>query len=174
LPGASEDQIAACESELGVSLPEDVKASFRIHNGQQGGSQGIFPPPRPKSYDISQNLLTLQGVLDEWSVWKDLIDGGEFEGESSQPDDGIRDDWWRPGWISLTYDGGGDSQCVDLEPAAGGVVGQVIGMNHETGHRPRLACSWLERLQQIADGLDRGELVASEKGEIIWAPTQET
>ena len=36
-PGAAEEEIAATERFLGVSFPEDVQASFRLHDGQCGG-----------------------------------------------------------------------------------------------------------------------------------------
>jgi cell wall assembly regulator SMI1 len=36
-PGAAEEELAATERFLGVSFPEDVQASFRLHDGQSGG-----------------------------------------------------------------------------------------------------------------------------------------
>ena len=35
-PGASESQIKAVEDTLLIQFPDDVKSSYRIHNGQSG------------------------------------------------------------------------------------------------------------------------------------------
>jgi cell wall assembly regulator SMI1 len=47
----------------------------------------------------------------------------------------VRDDWWNPRWIPFTHDGGGNHLCLDLDPAEGGAVGQVISMWHDSGER---------------------------------------
>jgi len=54
-------------------------------------------------------------------------------------------------------DGGGDSLCLDLAPAEGGTVGQVIAMSHETGDRPVLAKSFAEFLALLAQRLEDAE-----------------
>ncbi|HEY9877863.1 MAG TPA: SMI1/KNR4 family protein, partial [Leptolyngbyaceae cyanobacterium] len=65
-PGASDAQIKAFEQVVGVQLPEDVKASFRIHNGQSDYEYGLID---------GRELLSLDRIQDEWLVWKDLLDG---------------------------------------------------------------------------------------------------
>lgn len=37
-PGATEEQIAQTEALLSVQFPDDFKAAYRIHNGQDEGS----------------------------------------------------------------------------------------------------------------------------------------
>jgi cell wall assembly regulator SMI1 len=72
-PGASDSQIQVAESILAVQFPEDVKASYRIHNGQQ------------TIYDYglmvdAQEFLSLERIQDEWAIWKELLDEGDFNG----------------------------------------------------------------------------------------------
>jgi cell wall assembly regulator SMI1 len=41
-PGASEEEIAKAERELGVRFPEDFRESLKIHNGEKPGGIGII------------------------------------------------------------------------------------------------------------------------------------
>jgi cell wall assembly regulator SMI1 len=34
-PGATQDEIQTAEASLGLALPEDVRQSYRLHNGQK-------------------------------------------------------------------------------------------------------------------------------------------
>ncbi|MDQ2686951.1 MAG: SMI1/KNR4 family protein, partial [Armatimonadota bacterium] len=96
--GASDTEIADAERRLGITLPDDVRSSYRIHDGQERDGYGPLPV---------EEFLSLERILDEWQVWKDLLDGGDFEGIESEPSGPIRSDWWNPRWIPLTYDGCG-------------------------------------------------------------------
>lgn len=66
------------------------------------------------------------------------------------PDAGVRADWCNPGRVPFASNGG-DSVCIDLNPAKGGTLGQVILMNHESRHRLRLAASFGELLVRLAE-----------------------
>jgi len=83
-----------------------------------------------------------------------LVDAGEFATDTSTPDEGIRSDWWHPGWIPFASNGCGDSLCIDLAPTATGVAGQIISMNHETAQRRLLAPSFAQFLNQLAEQLE--------------------
>src|SRR5260370_42054291 len=60
--GASEEDIQHTETLLNVTFPEDIKASYRIHNG----SGGLFP----HSHFIvkSHALFSLQEMVDDWRM----------------------------------------------------------------------------------------------------------
>lgn len=150
--GATEKQLAALELALGVTLPPEFRASYRLVNGQNDEGDGLIPPE--DFLDEGYLLLPLTGIFGEWKPWVELIEGGEFAGRTSSPDPGVRDDWWHRGWIPFASNGGGDSYCIDLAPAEGGTVGQVIAMNHETGSRPVLAKSFAEFLALLAQRLE--------------------
>ncbi len=155
-PGATDTELEALQVALGVTLPTDMAASYRIHNGA-GDDLSV-------SFGGWYDFFDLDRILDEWTVWKELLDGGEFEGEASEPkDSGIRPDWWNAAWIPITGDGGGNHLCVDLAPAGGGTVGQIITMWHDDTDRELIAPSFTALLQKWADDLEAGKYVSSRK-----------
>jgi cell wall assembly regulator SMI1 len=157
-PAAAANSIAALEAAIGQSLPADYKRSLAVHDGQNDkDNDGLTP---------IGHLLSVARSLDEWRIWKDLLDGGEFENSRSKPDEGVRDDWWNPGWIPITHDGGGNHICLDLNPAPGGTRGQLITMIHDDCPRERLALSFADYFAAIADGLETGKLALD--GEMGW------
>ncbi len=153
-PGASELAIAEAEKALGVTLPEDVKESYRVHDGQVPGGPALMP---------MGEFLALDRIVEEWKIWKDLFDSGDFKDFESEPDEGVKKDWWNPAWIPLTYDGAGDHDCLDLDPAKSGKVGQMIEMWHDDGERPITAPSFKAWMEKYADGLEKGDLVVSDE-----------
>ncbi|WP_218943746.1 SMI1/KNR4 family protein [Pseudoduganella albidiflava] len=125
-PPASAEEIEALEAALGVRLPGDFVDFLKVHNGQKGNAGGLFD---------NSEFLSTGAILEQWTVWKDLLDSGEFQGIESDPASGIRSDWWHARWIPFTHNGGGDHYCLDLAPAPGGIDGQVITMWHDMGTR---------------------------------------
>jgi cell wall assembly regulator SMI1 len=112
----------------------------------------------------AREFLSLERIRDEWQVWKDLLDSGDFEGSASEPTGpGIKTDWWSPGWIPLTYDGSGNHDCLDLDPAPGGTAGQIIEFWHDDAERRILAPGFRDWLEQLAGGLEAGEYVLSDE-----------
>lgn len=128
--GATDEQIAAVERQLGVALPADVRASYRIHDGAD--ESDLFPSSDPE--DMGYSLLSLSQVAEAMSLRR----GNER---------------WNPHWLPLATNGGGDVQAVDLSPD-GATAGHVIEVNHETGVVTVLAASWAARLADLADGLE--------------------
>jgi cell wall assembly regulator SMI1 len=150
--GASPERIAEVERVLGAKLPDEMKALYAVHDGID----------RDGAFFDGYAWLPLEEVVSEWKVWKGLLDGGDFKGIRSEPQPGIRDDWWNPAWIPFTYNGAGDHHCVDLAPAPGGRAGQIITMWHDEGARELLAPSLGAWIRSYADGLDAGTYAYSE------------
>jgi len=153
-PGASEAQIKTAQEFLSIEFPSSVKASYRIHNGQSSYEYGFFQ---------GREFLSLERIQDEWKVWKDLLDDKNFANLQSDPDLGIRSDWWNPLWIPLTYDGSGNHHCLDLNPAYGGVTGQIITMWHDSSEREIVAPSFFDWLERYALELELEQLVFDEQ-----------
>jgi len=151
--GATEEQIAACEAALGVTFPPDLRASYRIHNGQKGESDGLLPEGFAE-LDCEYVLLSLDEIANEWKTWKELDDAGEFKKRKAQPDFGVRSDWWNPNWVPFATDGGGDSLCIDLAPAKGGTAGQVILHHHADDARSKKATGVQALLDLLAKHLE--------------------
>ena len=70
---------------------------------------------------------------------------------------------WNTGWIPFAGNGGGDLYCIDMAPAEGGTVGQIISHNHESFDHKLLARSFGDYLESLAERLENGELTFSEK-----------
>ncbi|AXF24536.1 molybdenum cofactor biosynthesis protein MoaA [Burkholderia pyrrocinia] len=138
---ASDDEIATLQAALGAVLPDAFVDSLRIHNGQADPGD---------EFSGSDALLSSGEIIAQWRIWKGLVDGGDFDGVTSEPDPGIRDDWYNLKWIPFTHDGSGNHLCLDLDPAEGGVVGQVIRVWHDDERRERIAGGFPEWLARIA------------------------
>lgn len=158
-PGATDEQLRALEATLGVTLPADIAECLRIHNGQKGMAGGLFD---------NSEFLSTEAIADQWNIWRELLESGEFNGLKSELSPGVRDDWWNRHWIPFTHNGGGDHYCLDLQPALGGTLGQVITMWHDMGERRIVAAglhAWLAgylanvRAGKIAYSEDFGGLV---------------
>ena len=143
-PGASPEALQRAEARLQVEFPEDVRASYAIHDGT--GFGGLFPFP----------LLSLQRVVQESNNWREWLHRGTFGDAESTPQGPIKTDWWNVRWIPFTHDGGGNYQCLDLDPAPGGNVGQIINFDHEVGATEVLAPSFRAFLAAFADDLEAG------------------
>ncbi len=158
--GASEREIQQAEAAMGLTLPEDFKASCRLHNG---------------GYMIDlvteMNMLPLTDIVDEWQMFKELEDEGTWSdvvlpyyftehvirtGWQTGP---IQPVWWHQYWTPIGRDRAGNHCCLDLAPASGGVVGQVIDRDHEAGPSRVLASRFLDILSSFAQSLEAGNYV---------------
>ena len=160
--GASESRIAAWEQTLGLSLPADLRESYRLHNGTGGVFLLYFG-----------ELMTLDGVERMWRRYGDWQrDNGYGVGDDwvTQAEGPIKPFWWSPARVPLTDNGGGDPVFLDLDPAKGGRRGQLIKYNHEVGPQFVLARSFAGWLGEIADGLEAGRFVYNVEAETVAPP----
>ena len=155
--GASAASIAEVERTTGVKLPAAVRASYRRLDGDDGS--GIFPAIETE--EMAYSPMPLSRVASEWRSGSKFARSYPADAEFDA-DRGIRREYWNPGWIPIATNGGGDYHCIDLSPAAGGTVGQVIEWRHETDERRLLAPSWEHRLTELADGLESGKYAYDE------------
>lgn len=150
--GATAAEIAKIEKLIGAKLPEDFVSFYKIHNGQADGPGMLY----------GEEFLSVKRIQDEWYIWKKLLDDGTFEDAESDPDLGIKADWWNARWIPFSYDGSGNHFCLDLDPDSGGNYGQVIRMWHDDEVRALKANSFTEWVTIYTDKLTSGQLVYSE------------
>lgn len=157
--GCSKADLTAFEKDFSLSLPDDVKESFRIHNGQKR-----FTAAGPLA---GEPLDPLEAVRSSLSCWRQLFeqeqqsdhDSGLGDRSTSYPPDAIRCEYATPNWIPL---GDWDGNCygVDLNPGPNGIQGQVINFGRDEEKKYVLAVSWGHFLQDIADELEAGNIVA--------------
>jgi cell wall assembly regulator SMI1 len=152
--GASEQAIEEVERELGVTLPEDVRASYRRHDG------GFSLEPV-----IAMDLLPLKEMAEWWRILEQLLhderwarqppyyftDEVVHSGYQAGP---VQPVWWHRRWIPFASELAGNLSCIDLAPAPGGSVGQVIDWDHECGpsrvlfpNFERLLATWAAQLE---------------------------
>ncbi len=140
--GANAKAIKAAEKALGLALPEEVVAFYRRHDGAETDAAVE-----------GRELLSLSRIVDEWKIWKDLLDQGTFEAnDHSRPDPGVQKRWWIPEWVPVTYDGAGNHHVLDLAPAPGGTHGQILSFWHDDDERTLVAKSFLGWLEGAAWG----------------------
>jgi len=152
-PPATEEEIKELEQALGIVLPANFIECLKVHNGQKSDAGGLFD---------NSEFLSTDSILDQWKVWKDLLDSGDFDGIKSEPAEGIKDDWWNAKWVPITHNGGGDHYCIDLDPTDEGRLGQVITMWHDMGSRELQAGSFREWLEKYIKAVLAGQYVYSE------------
>ncbi|BDI33991.1 glucan synthase [Capsulimonas corticalis] len=158
--GATDAEIDAAEKVLGVEFPDDIRESYKRHNGQIRDKNYIAIGGPLYDY---HDLLPLNGIAMDWRVWNNLLVAGTFDDIDSDPSPGIKTDWWNAKWIPLTSNGSGDHYCMDLDPAPGGIVGQIITMWHDAPEREVVARSFGEWIAQLAQDLEDGRQVYSEE-----------
>ncbi len=152
LAPATDDEIGAAERELGVSFPVDLGSSLRRHAGQ-GDGPGLVDGWR--LYDVHE-------IAAEWRTSRSDPDAESFD-ECVTPAAGIRDVYWSARWVPVAGLGSSDLVCVDLDPAPGGQLGQVI-MRWKSGDRAILATSVGAWLAALADDLEAGRYRVDRNG----------
>ena len=153
-PPATEVQIAAAEAEIGFALPEDLRALYRVADGQReidGHAR------RTEAFLFGHYAFEpLQRALVDYRAWKSVRDdaGADFaatyDWTTARQGDPVYPDYWRPGWFPFATDGSGNAYAVDLSPAPGGTYGQIILIGRDEDERRVLAPSLAGFLQQAA------------------------
>jgi cell wall assembly regulator SMI1 len=149
-PALAED-VAHVEERLGMKLPDELRAWLAKHDGQRS-STGPFEWPLETLVQAMSTKTMLDGMIPEF-------DGYELP---IRADDGVLARWWHDRWFPIAGDGAGNHLSIDLDPAPGGIVGQVIEYRHDDGARPLVAPSLSAWFDLTADRIESGALVALE------------
>jgi len=153
-PGATPDAIARLEAELGIALPDDVRAGLAYRDGTDQATlvEGTW------------SLLSVAEIRHSWGWMKTSHDAGEFakHDESVRNEAGVKRAWWAPRWIPIATDHGGDYVVVDLDPDTGGHAGQLVRVFRDYEVRRVIAPSFAEWMATLASELDGGKYVWNE------------
>ncbi len=121
-PPATPEAIDALATQLGVTLPDQLRESLLRHDGAPEGSW-----PRGE-------LLSCERIVNETADWRQLLADGELADRTpSEPSPQMAPVWWHQSWLCLDSDGGGNGAVMDLAPQGDGTVGQILDMDHEVG-----------------------------------------
>lgn len=141
-PGASAEAVQTAEKAMGLKLPADVKASYRIHDGQ-GNEPGLIGGE-------GWCLMTLQEMVKSWRKW-------------SKHDPRYRS------CVPVAWGGAGDYIFVDLGAEAE-KPGRLIVQRSDCEGPDPVAPSFRSWLEAFAEKLEDGEFGYSEEhGEILYA-----
>ncbi|WGP12139.1 SMI1/KNR4 family protein [Streptomyces sp. SH5] len=130
--GATEEEIVAAETRLGVRLPEELKALYRVTRArwEDWGDDyeravGVFEATRCELAAVDE--LYIAEASTRHCRWEHAA----MEAVVTRPDAAVQGVVGSPGWIVFGENGGGDQLAVDLTPAPGGHTGQIILISHE-------------------------------------------
>jgi cell wall assembly regulator SMI1 len=158
-PPATDEQLRVAESSMSVVLPSEVRACYRIHDGQRAVPMPL--PSRPDRQDVpgflyGEHWLRLELMVEHWRIKKKLFDEGAFW-RRAEPYGPIYPVWWHPLWVPLTTDPFGYMKCLDLIAGPGGRVGQVISWCNDEPSRGVVAAGLTDYLSGFAGALEQGE-----------------
>ena len=154
-PPATMDEIAACEDSLGITLPDSVRESYLLYNGDGAVETFSFGP-----------LISLKQIVALWNRRRALLENGYDLGSSIiRCNRAIRKKSWDLKWIPITDDMSGDFFCIDQNPTKYGVSGQIIRFLREQGPVDRVANSFTDMLLTFAERLEAGKYQWSDEHE---------
>ncbi|GAA2096136.1 SMI1/KNR4 family protein [Actinomadura alba] len=156
--GATEAEIAAAEARLGVALPDELKALYRVTRGRW--------EDWGEDYAAVERVVEAVGCelfpLDEMYIadtasrpcpWRFAAK----EAVVTPPEAAVQGVVGSPGWIAFGDNGGGDRIAVDLTPGPRGHLGQIIMLSHEQSiGADLLADSLTDLVVNRCEGLDSG------------------
>lgn len=192
----TQNDINELEHELDMTLPQDVRESLSVHDGQERGG-------RPTGILFGCMLLDCEEIVQEWKNWKivneeylsgvrsksynskGLSNGSAssssqsqnnnnrywrqdlLDRQDSQPPKAIQKAYAHPCWIPLARDWGGNNIAVDLAPGPMGKWGQVILFGRDYDCKYVVARSWAHFLATVADDMSTEKVhVDEETGEL--------
>jgi cell wall assembly regulator SMI1 len=148
-PPTSNRRINHLEDTTGLKLPSEMERSYKIHDGCWVG-MFLFG----KIY--GGVLSSLQAIESDWMRWRDVSVECGFADLAAEPQGLIKPRHWNSHWLPVTDAGSGNCFCVDLDPAPGGVVGQIIWFDRVEGPVRVMAKGFAAWLEEYASGLESG------------------
>ena len=105
-PPASDAEIAEIENEMGFKLPDQVRALYKMHNGQSDG--GLF---------AGLAFLSLEDAVSEWQNWEVIADENYTRLDSaviSVPPNYIQEVYASKSYFPIGTDYSGNNLMIDL------------------------------------------------------------
>lgn len=141
--------VEQAERELGMALPDDLRASLAIHDGEA----------RDVGLVRGMTLNGLETMMYDWRAMEKLRVSGIFgDAGAVRTQAGLRPGHWHRGWLPIASTGDGDSWSLDLDPGAGGRVGQVFYFDHELGPRAVAFPSFTAWLDALLVEMEAGKI----------------
>ncbi|MGW3802129.1 SMI1/KNR4 family protein [Streptomyces clavifer] len=130
--GATEEEIAAAEARLGVALPDELKALYRVTRARWEDLGEDHEAAERQCVAVGCELFDLDSLyIADASSRHCRWEFAAMEAVDTPPDARVQGLVGSPGWIAFGDNGGGDRLAVDLTPGPRGHTGQVIMLSHE-------------------------------------------
>ncbi|WP_328395332.1 SMI1/KNR4 family protein [Streptomyces sp. NBC_00390] len=130
--GATEDEIAAAEARLGITLPDELKVLYRVTRARWEDWGDDYEAAQSASAAVGCELFALDGLyVADASSRHCRWEFAAMEAVVTPPDAAVQGLVGSPGWIVFGDNGGGDRIAVDLTPGPRGHTGQIIMLDHE-------------------------------------------
>ncbi|MQY07292.1 SMI1/KNR4 family protein [Actinomadura macrotermitis] len=124
--GATEAEIAAAEARLGITLPAELKAVYRVtREGDEDTLRRTFHAFGCEFLPLDE--LHIADALSRPRPWQQAA----MTAVITPPDAAVQGLVGSPGWLAFGDSGGGDRIALDLTPGPRGHTGQVIMLSHE-------------------------------------------
>lgn len=132
-PPATEADISRLETLTGITLPDELKQLYRLHNGESGDAGLFFGLP----------FISIDEAIAEWKTWEGLADSTATLDSNiiSVPDGHIKERYVNTRYLPISKDYGGNNIGIDLDPGADGISGQVINFGRDEDTRYVIAPS---------------------------------
>ncbi|MBV9928154.1 MAG: SMI1/KNR4 family protein [Acidobacteria bacterium] len=151
--GVTDQELDDFEWDIGVTLPRDFRAFYKVHNGEPElcGGGLIF----------GLQLLPLAEIREQQAAWADLVDMNEEMADSmeSEPEGAIQLLYANPLWLPFTHDQGGNHLGLDFDPGPKGTPGQVIVFGRDEDRKKLVAPSFAAFLDGVIRELEGGNYV---------------
>jgi len=131
--GATDEEITASESRLGLALPDELKVLYRVRRGRWTDRRAdpaedferVFKAVGCEPFPLDELYLATTATRPCPWVY------ASKEAAITLPGDAVQRLVGSPGWIVFGSNGGGDLVAIDLTPGPRGNIGQVIMIDHE-------------------------------------------
>ena len=168
-PGASEAELQAAETELGIAFPAALRSLYLTNNGDNHESaNGMI---------LGFPFYSLEELRSAWRGWVDLANDPAHNSAdhfSSSPAGCIKRRYADTKWIPLCDDGGGNYIGIDLDPDVNGKAGQIINFGRDEHNKVVLAenlDAFFARLTRIIQSDDFG-IEEDEEDIIVFGPEE--
>jgi cell wall assembly regulator SMI1 len=155
LPPATEQSVKHLEEHLGISLPDQLRALVFTSNGCR---RGDYPLPMKQTTSTLWRTMSVEEIAVRWDSLSSLAATHPFRYQVRVRGP-VRASWWIREWIPFADCGMGDVVCADMNPAPGGMPGQLVLYEHDFEERKVLYASLLAWLSECAAGFERDEYV---------------
>jgi cell wall assembly regulator SMI1 len=173
-PPAAAAALRRAEAKLGVPLPVDLAASLRVHDGQVEGVP-LVPAEYGGRRQRRRQIATWAELAPLDHIVRSTLQEREFMHDGAMADDAAeyefdgpvrRDGDWS--WIVFADPGSGDRLGLDLRPAEGGQVGQVLSIVHDPSCLFVLAPSYRAWFEALVERYESGRYTIANQE--TWHP----